>query len=369
MALHRGLLAFSVLSTLAAPAFAASTAFRLTDLDLRDPHMYMSILGCRDLTDTPLAGFSFNADVQTRIQTDGDSDGLLDLSFLIVFDPLDQGGSGGPIRFGRSSCTAPMTTTTCGPSPSENLVALTSTNSAAGTCLGPIPGTTRPYTPAIASSSAPCFASADADLVIDLGNGVIFPLQSASVAARYVGSPATSLVSGLIRGFLSHAVADTIILPPSYPTVGGHPISILFPGGDPPGPDVNCAPHSDLDSPGGVSGWWMYFNFAATAVPYSGPQVSVQDLAGPRLWLRSANPSRLPLDLEYGIPVGGLARVAIHDVSGRLVSQLASGWATPGSHRLSWDGRVGDGRAAAGVYLARLVTAAGAASRKFVLLE
>src|SRR5688572_21494438 len=47
-------------------------AFRLTDLDLRDPHLYVEFLGCRDVTDTQLVGFSVNNELQTAIQTDGD---------------------------------------------------------------------------------------------------------------------------------------------------------------------------------------------------------------------------------------------------------------------------------------------------------
>lgn len=92
----------AMLATLANPALGASTAFRLTDLDLRDPHIFVNFLGCRDVTDTQLVGYSFNSDTQTRIQTDGDSDGFLDLSHLIVFDPLDQSGAGGAMRFGRA---------------------------------------------------------------------------------------------------------------------------------------------------------------------------------------------------------------------------------------------------------------------------
>ena len=61
-------------------------------MDLRDPHVYVIVLGCRDVTDTALLGFSVNGRLQTSIQTDADvpPDGLLDLSTLIEFLPLDQ---------------------------------------------------------------------------------------------------------------------------------------------------------------------------------------------------------------------------------------------------------------------------------------
>jgi hypothetical protein len=72
------------------------TAFRLRDLDLRDPHVFVNFIGCRDVTDNPLAGFSVNGELQTNIQTDGDVDGDLDLSIATVFRPLDQAAGATP---------------------------------------------------------------------------------------------------------------------------------------------------------------------------------------------------------------------------------------------------------------------------------
>jgi hypothetical protein len=369
----RLLLAAAATCAVSAPALAASTAYRITDLDLRDPHMFMSYLGCRDVTDNPLFGFSFNGELQTNIQTDGDGDGFLDQSWLILFDPLDQAGPGSPIRFGESSCTLPMASTSCGPSPYESLQSLASTNSTLAGCLGVIPGTIRPYAPAITTSSPPCFVSAEAPLVtLNLLGGVLFPLRSFRIAATYVGVPAGTLVNGLMRGFLSEADANATILPASFPLIGGQPLSTLFPGGDPPGTgNTNCASHSDVDlGPSGERGWWMYFNFAASPAGYTGPSLSVGSAGGARLALASPNPSRAAVALTWSLEADGPASITVHDLAGRRVATPVSGWQAAGAHRLVWDGRLESGGAAtAGLYVIRLSTAQGTVARKIALLR
>lgn len=39
-------------------ASAQSDSFRISEMNLRDPHVFVDFLGCRDITDTPLVGFS-----------------------------------------------------------------------------------------------------------------------------------------------------------------------------------------------------------------------------------------------------------------------------------------------------------------------
>ena len=53
------------------------TAFRFTDMDLRDPHIYVQILACDDLTDS--GAFVVNDEIQAGIENDQDDppDGLL----------------------------------------------------------------------------------------------------------------------------------------------------------------------------------------------------------------------------------------------------------------------------------------------------
>lgn len=247
------------------------TAFRLTDLDLREPHVYVSFITCRDVTDTTLLGFSVNNELQTSIQTDGDNDGLLDLSIVAVFRQFTQAaGVTQPMELHFPDCTAPMSSTVCTATNSQTVMAM-ATNMSTGTCLSPLPGTLyAPYTPEVASPSAPCFVTNAVTVTIDLG-GIPITLRDARIAATYVGNPATTLSNGLLMGFISEADANATIIPQSFPLVGGKPLSELLPGGDPPGPNnANCAGHSDKDIHNGVMGWWFYLNFPATRRPFSG---------------------------------------------------------------------------------------------------
>ncbi len=156
----RGALLLAALGLAASTAWAAPQAFRFSDLDLRDPHTFVSFLGCRDFTDVQLVGFSFNSDVQSRIQNDTDQDGSLDQNWLLVWDDLVPGASSDQLLFISGRCTAPMAGTSCESGLESSPVVLSSSHSASGGCLGAIAGTTRPYTPAVATVSSPCFVTA-----------------------------------------------------------------------------------------------------------------------------------------------------------------------------------------------------------------
>ena len=59
-----------------ADGFEPVTAMRMSDLALRDPHVYVNaIFSCADVTDTPLLGVSLNGTIRARIQIDEDGDG------------------------------------------------------------------------------------------------------------------------------------------------------------------------------------------------------------------------------------------------------------------------------------------------------
>lgn len=249
-------------------ALAQTDTFRIDDMDLRDPHIFVNFLGCRDITDTPLVDFSVNGSFQASIQTDADEppDGLLDLSTLIEFLPLEQSLPMNLMDSGSAACTAPLASTTCMgsivPSGIAGLAALLST----GQCLAPIAGTVFPYTPAVTNSSAPCFSSPVGTFVLDFFGSPLL-LHDAQIAATFVDSPATNLVNGLIKGFLTEADANNTILSASLPLFGGQALSALLPGGDPPGlNNTNCSAHNDKDINAEVSGWWFYLNFTATRV-------------------------------------------------------------------------------------------------------
>jgi cysteine-rich repeat protein len=238
------------------------TAFRFSDLDLRDPHVHVSVIGCNDLTDNALLGFSVNGELQDSIRLDGDGNGLLDLSPTLVFRPFSQTAATMPVELHFANCMAPLASTSC--TASGGMVTMgTATNMTAGQCLAPIPGTIRPYSPAITSPSAPCFVTDAVTVTLNLG-GIPVTLRNAQVAASYVGNPATTFTNGLLRGFISEADANATIIPASFPIVGGKPLSSLLAGGT-----GACPSFSDKDTNAGVPGWWFYLNFPATRVPWN----------------------------------------------------------------------------------------------------
>ncbi|HVV85096.1 MAG TPA: DUF4215 domain-containing protein [Kofleriaceae bacterium] len=244
------------------------TAFRMSDLDLRDPHVWVNALGCRDVTDAPFLGFSVNGSLQTAIQTDGSTppDGLLDLSLVNVFRPLIQFNNNITTLdlHGDARCTSPLASTMCmnGAGPGTAVI---STSFTASTCLSPMAGTTRPYTPAITTATAPCYVSNALTLTISLG-GIPVTLRDAHLAATWVGNPAQNTVNGLLAGFLSETDANNTTIPATFPLIGGQPVSSVLPGGT-----GSCAPGDDRDMDGNVRGWWFYFNYSAPRVPWTSP--------------------------------------------------------------------------------------------------
>ena len=352
-------------------AHAAKTAFRLTDLDWRDPHLFaiVPVLGCLDLTNFNNFGvLGINPALQNAIQTDVDASGDLDLNLLVVFDPLNQAGSGGTLAFGEVTCTAPLATTTCEPYsplplyPYDNTPAL---------CLGAVPGTTNAgYSPALITPGSPCFVAALGDIVLD----VLFPLslKDAYIAATYSGDPATGLVNGMLRGFLTEVNANSTILPASLAVVGGMPISSLLRGG------VECCSQpspatGDKDiGPGGAAGWYVYFNFMATVVPYAETPTAVRPgrVSSLELHAPMPNPFNPLTTIRYTLPRASLVAMDVHDAQGRRVALLVQGDRDAGEHVITWNGKDAGGvSVSSGVYFVRLEARGEVRVRKVVLLK
>ncbi len=247
----------------------APVVFRFSDLDLRDPHVFINVIiaGCVDFTDQPQLGGlvpAFNATLEDSITVDGDGDGNLDLSVLQLFRPLDQDG-GGRLDTRNGVCSDPLVSTSCHPDALGPPLIGSYTSQDSGVCLGPVAGTTGGYNPAVPEPVGPCFVSLSETLSLDLG-GVPLSLEDGQIAASFIGDPAAALDTGLLRGFLSEEAAMTT-LPPGIPQIGGQPISSLFPGGV-----GSCVPPpGDLDMHEGQSGWWIYLEFQADEAPYAGP--------------------------------------------------------------------------------------------------
>jgi hypothetical protein len=78
---------------------------------------------------------------------------------------------------------------------------------------------------------------------------------------------------------------------------------------------------------------------------------SVQDLA----LASEPNPFRERTELRFALAEGRAVRLAVVDVTGRVVRVLLDGEAPAGSNRVVWDGRSDAGdRLASGVYFFRL---------------
>jgi hypothetical protein len=240
-------------------AVAASTLFRVVDMDLRDPHIFFDFISCNDVTDNKLIGFAVNSSLQDHIQGDNDpADGYLDLSYVLEFRPLDQAAGTNALTFGMAQCTAPAETSVCAPLTAA--VDTTATLSDTTACLTPLAGTLHPYVPTVTNATAPCFGSSAATFQLDLA-GLPVSLHDTQVAATFDGAPATGLVNGLVRGFLSEADANATMIPASYPVVGGQPLASILPGGT-----NACPAFSDKDLDGDTPGWWFYLNFVASPV-------------------------------------------------------------------------------------------------------
>jgi PA domain-containing protein len=82
------------------------------------------------------------------------------------------------------------------------------------------------------------------------------------------------------------------------------------------------------------------------------------------------NPFAATTLLRFELEHEGLAELAVFDMSGRRIRQVARGWFGAGPHALAWDGRDDAGRRVKpGVYLHRLRSAGFTASRRMVLVR
>lgn len=242
-------------------------AFRFTEMFVRDPHFFVLGLGvlCLDVTDMTPMGPSINEQFNAAINGDDPMmpDDNLDLNLLLLFRPLDQGdGATGDMDFANGVCTVPPIE--CDIQEGTDPFPTTYVSMAAGTCLEPDPThlSSANYNPQPGSSEGPCFGSAAGDVVINT-SAFALPLSDSLIGAQFVGDPANEFVSGTLRGFLSRADAEGLVLPPEIQdSTGAMVIAELLPGGM-----GNCAAHDDMDG----DGWWMYVDFTAQRVPWVGP--------------------------------------------------------------------------------------------------
>jgi hypothetical protein len=240
--------------------------YRITQLELRDPHLFGQLLSCSDLTDGNPFGFpSFNFTIDQDMITDSDGDGLLDQSLVVATRPLNQSCQVAELDIYQPDCIDPVSTTVCSVSDPGQLIASTTYQASdQAVCLAPLPGTTSSYIPALVSPSSACFRTQPSSMTIDLA-GMAIPLIDARLGATFPSDPAIDLNNGLLYGFLLRSAADQIFFPLDYPVISGVSLGEVLAGGTP-----NCSFNDDTDTHDDQSGWWMYFNFSAQQVQVAG---------------------------------------------------------------------------------------------------
>src|SRR5262249_16339140 len=105
-----------------------ATAFRVRDLFIPHPHLFLSLIRCFDVT------HRVNDNLSGSLQGDKDGDGKLDLSPLVVFRPLARTSAQTALEFSLGDCTAPETSSRC--RIGTRAMTTFAHNQASGQCLG-----------------------------------------------------------------------------------------------------------------------------------------------------------------------------------------------------------------------------------------
>ncbi len=128
---------------------------------------------------------------------------------------------------------------------------------------------------------------------------------------------------------------------------------------------------------GPTDGGWIYCGWNIDDVGiWALPNVSteIEDelavLTAPRLDPVTPNPFNPMTTISYALPADGPVRLAVYDLSGRLVTVLADGESEAGPHVATWHGTDARGNeVGSGVYFLRLEAEGKAATRKMVLVK
>jgi cysteine-rich repeat protein len=240
------------------------TAFRVTSLDLMHPHFFISLFGCRDVTDSPFLGFSVNGALQDSVDD-------YTLNYIAVHRPLDIAATTNPVDLVDGECVTPGPSCSVG---AGTVFSFTGTNRPFGmTCFTPDP--TRYDYSAPNTVTGPCFLTDQQSIVVSV-SGTPIPLIDSRVAATYTGgSPPNRLVSGVITGFLTRTAAMAAILPSSLPLVGGDSLYEHLAHARASGSSCSSNDDSVMYAPSGgggaVVGFWFFLNFTADQVTWTDP--------------------------------------------------------------------------------------------------
>jgi len=276
-------------SVCATEAATPPTGFRITNLDLISPRVVANvpIFGCRDITTTPILGFSVNGELDGAVTTD------YSLHLVNLFRPYNTVAATTPLDLHlNGACMAAPTPDSCGPDATmPDIVSATANNQSAGTCFTPLASDVNgrrgaavvTYTPTANTVSGPCFVTSETTLNVTVA-GIVIPLQNARISATYSGTaPNRRLLSGVVTGFLSSTAAADVVLPASLPIVGGQRLySLLQASGmatnDSSGTSraAGCnvsggVAENDRDMNGTAQGFWFFLNFTADEITWTGP--------------------------------------------------------------------------------------------------
>jgi hypothetical protein len=235
---------------------ASTTVLRVSELYLRDPHIFVDGF---DLTDVPLLGLSVNGWlIPSRLGLDENKDGFVDVSILALLPSLDPSMPTTSLTLLDGNCTKDMVKPCVGARKGLNANWMIE-NRTQGNCLEPAANTTSNYSPAIRVPAAPCFTTqTGANLQMNLG-GIMIEFTATRISATYRGNPTDQLVDGIIVGFVTTAVATHALLPADLGPYAGTPLN-----------DYIRKEDRDLStSPNGQDGFWMYLNFVAKPVQYT----------------------------------------------------------------------------------------------------
>ena len=216
-------------------------AYRVTELQLRDPHLHARLGGCLDIT-AKITGL-----VNGELAADRDQDGLYDLSLVVVERTQSKQMDlfVADCKTSEASCIA-----------TNRLEYFKLEDIDRGRC-GTVDRTTLgDYKPRIQVPSAPCRLS-QSQRIARSEPPLALPGTQIALWKRKQGGK-----SGRVRTFLSRETADAIAAPDSLWGIGGLSLS-RFLAGD----DQACPDFSDLDQgPDAEQGWWVYIDFQAETV-------------------------------------------------------------------------------------------------------
>jgi len=100
-----------------------------------------------------------------------------------------------------------------------------------------------------------------------------------------------------------------------------------------------------------------------------GPVTAGAPIVESAMTLLAPNPTGGGTQIRYVIARAGRVRLAVVDVSGRVVMTLVDGIQSPGRYQLAWDGTNGGQRPAAGLYFVRLTALDRSLVRKLVTIR